>query len=58
MEPSPFGDLFGEPQDIFAADVRTDLMSSFLRDLCASTFTRTLSESIAKSIHVKALDRC
>lgn len=22
MEPSPFGDLFGEPQDIFAVDVR------------------------------------
>ena len=27
MEPSPFGDLFGEPQDIFAADVRTSLFS-------------------------------
>lgn len=23
MEPSPFGDLFGEPQDIFAGDVRS-----------------------------------
>lgn len=23
MEPSPFGDLFGEPQDIFAEDVRS-----------------------------------
>jgi hypothetical protein len=49
MEPSPFGDLFGEPQDIFAADVRTLLSASLVASLCTST----LSTEADQQSHVR-----